>query len=311
MLQQPLKLYADARAPVTTPFDMLLNQIAEAYRGHKRHGSCGMGFGETIGRQESAFPLCVADLLNADDLEPKVRAIRDYYLPLRCEALGVPLEFAHQEFGSVLTSESLIQGFLHASEDFLTKVAVIPDAQFLATASALVMEGAQGLLLDQKRGAFPHVTRSNTGLTNALDVAQEANIAKLNVTYVTRAYLTRHGAGPLANELMERPYEKVVDLTNQPNRYQGSLRFAYLDHDMLSRAIRLDLHDTIGSTVQCEAALAVSCLDQVGGDAFYWKHGALERRTLEKQLIDLDANVLPLGHLSWGPSRTTIEMAAT
>ncbi|MEJ2125462.1 MAG: adenylosuccinate synthetase, partial [Alphaproteobacteria bacterium] len=36
----------DPDAPVTTPFDMMINQFAETARGSGRHGSCGLGFGE-------------------------------------------------------------------------------------------------------------------------------------------------------------------------------------------------------------------------------------------------------------------------
>jgi len=98
----------------------------------------------------------------------------------------------------------------------------------------VVFEGAQGLLLDQDRGAFPYVTRSHTGIRNALDVAAEAGIDAVDATYVSRAYLTRHGAGPLSRELPGKPYPGIQDSTNVPNEFQGTLRFAHLDLDLLS-----------------------------------------------------------------------------
>ncbi len=48
-IELPL-VYADERGLVSTPFDMLINQIVEAARGSRKHGSCGLGFGETIER---------------------------------------------------------------------------------------------------------------------------------------------------------------------------------------------------------------------------------------------------------------------
>ena len=63
------------------------------------------------------------------------------------------------------------------------------------------------------------------------------------MTYVTRAYLTRHGAGPLPRERPEKPYPGIVDTTNVPNEHQGTLRFAWLDLDLLRRAIHEDLSD--------------------------------------------------------------------
>jgi adenylosuccinate synthase len=40
-------VYVDPASPVTTPYDMMINQIVEQERGADRHGSCGVGFGET------------------------------------------------------------------------------------------------------------------------------------------------------------------------------------------------------------------------------------------------------------------------
>lgn len=303
-------LYVDYRAPVTTPFDMLLNQMVEAYRGQDRHGSCGMGFGETIGRHESRYKLTMADLLDSTELADRLRTIRGHYVPERCAALGVPWTFVQQEFGELLSSDALIQGFIAATQDFLADIQLVPDARFLSQMPAVVMEGAQGLLLDQTRGAFPHVTRSNTGLQNACQVAAESGLSSLSATYVTRAYLTRHGAGPLANELPQQPYAAIEDQTNRPNPYQGALRFAHLDHNLLAQSIETDLLDASQYEVACEATLAVSCLDQVTpGAAAYWKDGVLERSsTVDAQLQDLD-NRVPLGFCSWGPTRDTISRA--
>jgi len=304
------RIYVDERAPVTTFFDMLVNQLVEDHRGAKRHGSCGMGFGETIGRHEGqAFTLVAQDLRDASTLRQKLITIRDDHLPARCKELGLPDFGQHHE---LCTTDVLVDAFIEAAQDFLADVILVRSAaSAFAGMGNLVFEGAQGLLLDQARGAFPYVTRSNTGILNALDVAREANLAGLDVTYVTRAYLTRHGAGPLANELSDRPYDGVVDNTNQPNLYQGTLRFAYLDHDQLAQAIRADLADAAGAGVQVRASLAVSCLDQVGGVSRFWEGGVLKTAYSDEQVMALNDRVLTVGYCSYGPTRETmIAMAA-
>lgn len=302
------QLYVDERAPVTTFFDMLVNQLVEDFRGTNRHGSCGMGFGETIGRHEGkAFSLVANDLLDVASLRQKLIQIRDSHLPARCRELGLPDFGKHH---ALCTTDVLVDAFIEASQEFLADVTLIPCASTLiAQADNVVFEGAQGLLLDQHRGAFPYVTRSNTGLHNALEVAKEAGIEALDVAYATRAYLTRHGAGPLAHELPGRPYEDVVDLTNQPNEYQGSLRFAYLDHDKLAHAIRMDLSDAAGAGVHVTARLAVSCLDQVGDHARFWKDGKLMEGSVDAQVGMLSDSVLRVGFCSWGPTRETMDVS--
>lgn len=307
------KVYVDARAPVTTFFDMLLNQWSEAQRGAARHGSCGMGFGETIGRHEdSPFRLTVADLADPARLRDILQAIRDVYLPQRCRVLGLNLAAirAESRWQPLLASEVLVNAFLDAAQRFLDEVEIVATpVPVFQRAAAIVMEGAQGLLLDQAQGTFPHVTRSHTGLTNVLALAAETGLAELEVTYVSRVYLTRHGAGPLPHELDRKPYAGIVDHTNLPNPHQGALRFACLDHDRLAAAIRTDLaairHDETSQGIRCRAGLAVTCLDQIGAEkARYWSGGQLHETSVTRQLDALNRDVAEVVCQVSGPTRT-------
>ena len=301
-------VFVDDRAPVSTLYDILLNQALERHRGQARHGSCGMGFGETIERQlDPDFALTVADLRQgAGYLLHRLAAIRDDYVPRRLADLGIAsLDAQSDEW---LSSDAALQSFVHAAMQFRRMTQPAQPA-ILADYARVVFEGAQGLLLDQDRGAFPWVTRSHTGLRNALEVAHEAGIGALDLTYVTRAYLTRHGAGPLANELPGKPYPGIEDRTNVPNEFQGRLRFAHLDLDLLVQTIRTDFADALACPgVRATLNLAVSCLDQVGPAVSYVEDGQLRSAApgvLAAHLARrLGASML---YTAWGPSRATVE----
>lgn len=302
------RVFVDDRAPVSTLYDILINQIAERHRGKRRHGSCGMGIGETIERNlDPEFALRVADLRQgAGYLLHRLAAIRDGYVPARLARLGIPSLDA--EAAEWLASDSAMQGFAHAAMQFCRAThAATPSV--LADFAQVVFEGAQGLLLDQDRGAFPYVTRSHTGIRNALEVAAEAGIGALDVTYVSRVYLTRHGAGPLSNELPDKPYAGIEDPTNVPNEFQGTLRFAHLDLDLLERTIRADFADALLCPgVATTLNLALTCLDQVGLAVSYFENG--ERKTAAPgALADRLARRLGAGVLytAWGPARDTVK----
>src|SRR6266436_7024782 len=70
-----LNLTVDPKALVTTPLDVAINKALETKRGAGRHGSVGIGFGETIERSERGFPLYVEDLFQPAVLTEKVRRI--------------------------------------------------------------------------------------------------------------------------------------------------------------------------------------------------------------------------------------------
>jgi len=262
-------VYVDASAPVTTPYDMMINQIAEEARGAARHGSCGMGFGETLQRGEEMGPLPYAALFDLPALKTRLEEIRQRWLPARLQALGIQdLSPAWRER---ISSNGVLQKFLDDTAEFLaaTRPAAV---DFLEQAQKpVIFEGAQGLLLDQTRGRFPHVTRSHTGLRNIVALAGAAGIDALEVFYITRSYLTRHGAGPLVGELYRLPYPAVRDETNVPNDYQGALRFAYLDLDTLKTAIDHDLADHAAG-LRVTPGIALTCLDQLE-DRMHFRRG--------------------------------------
>ena len=262
----PLQVSADPRGFVTTPWDMMVNQAIELARGGKRHGSCGLGFGETVGRcEETPFALTVGDL-QTGDLAAKLRAVRDEWLPARLA--GLELRCDNGPLGHA-ASQALFDRFVEQCADFARAVAIRPDGA-LAAEDALIFEGAQGLLLDQHAPGFPYLTRSNTGLANIAAIAAEAGLAAVEPVYATRCYLTRHGRGPMEDERAIGRWYDVVDPTNRPNPWQESLRFGLLDPTRLADRILADLAT---SQLARAPSLAVTCLDQARGELGWLEEG--------------------------------------
>jgi len=302
------KVLVDATAPVTTPYDMMINQIIEESRGAARHGSCGMGFGETIERCEAGNPaLFYADLANPAALKQKLNTIRQDWVPQRLARLGV------QNIPAVwqdrIHADGVLQKFIDDTAAFLSIAKPAAHDFLAATTATIIFEGAQGLLLDQTRGTFPHVTRSNTGIKNILALAADAGVDSIDATYITRAYLTRHGAGPLTGELPAAPYAGIEDKTNITNTYQGSLRFAHLDIAHLQKTIAADLEDK-NSRTSLRLGLMVSCLDQLDATTQYMDDGKLSETTPEGLVAVLKQRIAPDFTLtSRGPSRATITLS--
>lgn len=244
----------DPQAMVTTPYDVMLNQAAERARGDDRHGSCGMGFNETVHRNENAPFICQLRFENlgcVSDLRLRLERIRDHWVPFRAEQLGIAGEI---EF---LKDDRVFERFLKDC-DFMVRKVDARAWRYLKWDGDLVFEGAQGLRLDMNHSGFPHVTRSNTGIKNAMALLADIHFFDApDVYYITRTYLTRHGAGPLPRETDGVPYEGVRDQTNVPNDHQGALRYGWLEIDKLVSEIRRDM---LGYRVN--PIPVVTCADQ-------------------------------------------------
>lgn len=299
------QIHVDAAAIVTTPYDMMINQIAEDLRGNGRHGSCGMGFGETIERCSHApLALSYSNLTDTAALRVKLTKIQKEWLPQRLAALGFAT--LPEKWQERVASTGIVDKFIEDTAFFL-QTSRLAEASFLAdTKKHIVFEGAQGLMLDQTRGIFPHVTRSHTGLTNVLPLAKDAGIDELNVTYATRAYLTRHGAGPLENEEKAPPAQGIKDDTNVLNDWQGNLRYALLEIETLARFIRDDLSDAAGS-IKISPALAVTCIDQMDELVTYADRGSITTGRMTGYLDLLKKRIGAHSLIeSRGPTRSTV-----
>jgi len=253
------KVTIHPEAVVTTPYDMYINQAFENFQGEKRHGSCGVGISETIERSLHAkFQLTVKDLFDQEKVKERLLLIRDEWLELRLGQL-IQRELTKDE-KDLIFSKEIFAYFLENIQTFLTYCDVA-DYRYLGKWDRLIFEGAQGLLLDQGHKGFPHVTRSNTGLQNVSTIASLNNIRHLDIHYVTRCYLTRHGAGPLLDECPSCPCPHFKDETNLPHKFQGTLRFAPLNIEALNMEITADL-TKLSKQISKKVTLAVTCLDQ-------------------------------------------------
>jgi adenylosuccinate synthase len=184
------------------------------------------------------------------------------------------------------------------------------DAKVMNDFDNIIFEGSQGLLLDQNnKEYFPNLTPSNTGMQNVsklLSALNETEEKDIEIVYATRCYMTRHGAGKFTSEINDKPFEGIVDLTNVPNPYQGSLRYGLLDVDLLKQTIEKDL--VFADGFKYNKSLAITCLDQIDGDVKYILDGvehSLDDRTF-LEMLEFQFPNYKL-YFSYGMTRNTIK----
>lgn len=213
-------LYVDERALLTTPIHGAANRCREDTRGTARHGSCGIGIGETASYALDHDAPRVADCARPDVLRRKLIALERHYAPL--------LAGGRHRYDP-------IDDLVAAYSAFADAVAILPGEQLagFARSGRLVFEGAQGVLLDEWRGTHPYTTWSTVEPRNARDMLARIG-APGYVLGVTRAYLTRHGAGPFPTE---DPALSIPEPHNGTGVYQGAFRRGHLDPLLLRYAI--------------------------------------------------------------------------
>ncbi|MCP3168726.1 adenylosuccinate synthetase [Myxococcus qinghaiensis] len=222
------------RARVITPFHQAIGRLRELSRGANRHGTCGVGVGETV-RDALAHPeatVLAGDLCRPAVLLRKARAaqerLRAEDVDVRHSALGHP--DAAQEL-ALLEDSDIPSRWVEAVHVIHPEQRVVGDDWLGAQLRQghTVFEGAQGVLLDEWRGFHPHTTWSTCTFEPALALLREQGFdGDVHRLGVLRAYATRHGEGPFPTEEPSLA-PSVPEPHNTAEGWQGGFRVGAFD----------------------------------------------------------------------------------
>lgn len=257
------KCFVDKNCYITTPFDMMINQIVEEHRGDSKHGSCGLGIFETIVRSRTDKSYTIYEFSNMPicDMRIFLDNIATEYLPYRLKQLGIET-IPPAKWEEILSGkDNIIENYINDFLFMLDNVQMI-NSDIVDDYSYVIFEGAQGLLLDQNNLSYmPHLTPSNTGIKNPLDIIGNRQV-DVEACYVSRTYMTRHGAGRFDTECKKSDInENIVDLTNIPNPYQDTIRYGMLMLNDLKDRIITDL-----GSANVNKSIAITHLNEYGVD---------------------------------------------
>ena len=315
---QPI-LYSEKKARITTIDDVLLNMGAEHARGKNRHGSCGMGIEECVQRNAAGYGITLEEIatMTKQDLLHRLKHIRKEYTKRRAKILGIQAPASSKAkkqsnlmnlstasnpsnssnisnpYYEMLNNETVLENFVEEVKENVKLLTLVDaDRKWLEGFQHLIFETGQGLLLDQDYEAYaPHLTSSKTGIHNPAIFLAKRGLSLEEAIYVTRPYVTRHGNGPLSCEVDRSELPGVgEDLTNRPNEWQGTLRYA--KHESLEAFFAPVLRDR--NSVDClehmgetkrpkhpKLSILVTQLSETGNQ-LYFDEGSIPFEILQK-----------------------------
>lgn len=252
-------VYIHPRCILTVPQDMMVNQFIEKRRGDDRHGSCGVGIYETLLRSKEQTDITMLDT-DRETNTYRFNVDIDYYGFNRLEKMtGMALT----DDEKALLSNQNIRAHYNQDLKFMMDHSVLLNDDLLNKFDYVVFEGAQGLMLDQNNlEYFPHLTPSNTGIQNVLPYL--SGDVDTEVCYVTRPYLTRHGAGNLPEECDRAFVGAKVDLTNRENEWQGALRYGKMDWKEFEKRCKQDIQKA--GNLDIKTSVAFTHMDEIGSE---------------------------------------------
>lgn len=258
------RLSINHEAPIITPYHQAVNRLRELARSDGRHGSCGLGVGETVVdyRANAAEAVRAGDLADYATLMRKLKKARERMISeLKKFQQELKRSEAVQQELALLFDLGVAERTARIFADLAEAIWIVDEAEEAALLDDgdLIFEGAQGVLLDQLYGFWPYTTWSDATTRGAHAVLKNVRFdGSVKTIGVVRAYATRHGPGPFVSENAELT-DRIPDAHNPMNPWQRGFRVGWFD--VVATRYALDVVKSAGVAVD---ALAVTNFDRLG-----------------------------------------------
>lgn len=227
------RLFISSSAHVILPYHKVLDQLKERSRGKDAIGTTGRGIGPAYVSKVSRIGIRMNDLLDPDGLREKIGSnLEDINNALRNVYGEDPLE-ADAMMDSLRPAIDTLTPYICNSTNLLHEA--------LENGESVLLEGAQGSLLDVDHGTYPYVTSSSPTAGGACTGSGIPPMAITHALGITKAYCTRVGNGPFPTELDNEAGEKLRKNGQEFGATTGRpRRCGWLDLPALKYAVRLN-----------------------------------------------------------------------
>ncbi|MEX2228192.1 MAG: adenylosuccinate synthase [Dehalococcoidia bacterium] len=191
------RLLISLHAHVIMPWHPIIDRADEALRGELAIGTTGTGTGPAFHDKVGRSGIRMADLLDAPHFRWKLRTVLEYKNRVLTRLYGLEpldadaIEARYLDYGDQLRPY------------IVDTISVVQEAH--ARGEMILLEGAQGSLLDLDTGTYPYVTSSvpaSVAAGGAIGIGLGPTAIE-RVVGVYKSYQTRVGHGPMATEITE------------------------------------------------------------------------------------------------------------
>lgn len=232
------KLKVSGNAHLTMPYHKALDAVVERYLGRSKLGTTKRGIGPTYADKAARIGLRVQDLLDFKIFKEKLALVLKEKNQILTRVYGrLPLDM-----GAILAE---YEGYARALEPYIDDTSLLLH-EALLRGETVLLEGAQGSLLDLDHGTYPFVTSSNPVAGSAATGAGIGPKHIKRVIGVAKAYVTRVGSGPFPTEERGPEGDLMVELGAEYGTTTGRRRrCGWFDAVIVRYAARLNTLDEL------------------------------------------------------------------
>ena len=227
------RFFISQTAHVILEYHKILDQLKEYRKGKDAIGTTGRGIGPAYVSKVARIGIRMIDLLDPSVLKHKIDTnIKD---------INYALE--HMYKADTINADELIASLnpiIDQLEPFICNTSNLLH-EAIEAGEEILLEGAQGCLLDVDHGTYPYVTSSSPTSGGACTGTGVPPTAISHVMGITKAYCTRVGNGPFPTELLDETGEKLRTKGHEFGATTGrSRRCGWLDLVALKYVVRIN-----------------------------------------------------------------------
>lgn len=249
------KLLISDRANIIMPYHKILDGAEEKFLGDKKIGTTKRGIGPCYSDKISRNGIRAVDIIDRKTLSKKL----DTILSIKRRI------FDAYEIDEKLDKKEILEtytGFGEQLRDFITTTHIELN-RAITSGKNILLEGAQGTMLDVEYGTYPYATSSHTIAGGASTGAGIGPKHIDDIIGIVKAYTTRVGEGPLPTELFDEVGKHLSEkgheigtTTSRPRRC-GWLDLVVVKHSCMISGItklaitKLDVLDGLKTVKIC------------------------------------------------------------
>ncbi len=187
------RLFISHKAHLIMPYHKMMDTVRESHNSDKSIGTTGRGIGPAYIDKAKRTGIRIVDLLDRKDFEEKLRYNISEYNEVLTKIYG------HDELDVDAIVEKYIE-FDKLIDPYVTDISTLLN-NYIAEGKEILVEGAQGALLDLDHGTYPFVTSSNPTSGGACTGLGIPPTSVDEIIGIVKAYTTRVGNGPFPTQL--------------------------------------------------------------------------------------------------------------
>jgi adenylosuccinate synthase len=203
----PSRLAVSDRAHLIMPYHVVLDNLEEAKRGNAAIGTTGRGVGPAYVDKVSRQGLRVGELLDPEDLALRLPEIVAFKNEVITKIYGGDPVDLDEIFALIKKWAAELADYIRPVENLV--------ADAIDNDENVIVEGAQGALLDLDHGTYPFVTSSNPTVGGTLTGLGMGPRSYGGVAGVFKAYCTRVGAGPFPTEIHGEEADRIREMAGE------------------------------------------------------------------------------------------------